>query len=184
MSESPTNDSSVGGPHGVTGMNMSTGRDMKMFYTVNGNTVVTNEFTTKLKKKGLTEVTPQEQYDFILAFCPNGTRAGDIQETLDKCPGPADGKKVILVLLHHTFNPERCEIRDVGINGRDSNMVFVEFLFYDDRLLKCPHNKREFKKVLHAVGYQPKEGPFSNWTPKKVWSKMFNPERTSEQRNY
>ncbi|CAL8316027.1 unnamed protein product [Lota lota] len=153
MSESPTNDSSVGrGPHGVTGMNMSTGRDMKKFYTINGDTVVTNEFITKIKKKGRTEVTPQEQYDFILAFCPISTRAGiDIQETLDKCP---DGKKVILVLLHHTFNPERCEIRDVGIKGRDSNIVFVDFLFYEDCLLKCPHNERELKKVLNAVGYQ------------------------------
>ncbi|CAL8238675.1 unnamed protein product [Lota lota] len=153
MSESPTNYSSEGmGPDGVTGMNMSTGRHMKKFYTINGNTVVTNEFTTELKDKGLTEVTPQEQCDFILAFCPISTRAGiDTQETLEKCP---DGKKVILVLLHHTFNPERCEIRDVGIKGRDSNILFVDFLFYEDCLLKCPHNKREFKKVLNAVGYQ------------------------------
>ena len=66
---------------------ISSGGTMRKFYTVNGDTAVTNEFTTKLKKEGKTEVS-KEKREFTLAFCRISTRPGiDIQETQDKCPG-------------------------------------------------------------------------------------------------
>ncbi|KAJ3606843.1 hypothetical protein NHX12_026362 [Muraenolepis orangiensis] len=91
---------------------------MKTFFTVNGSTGVTDAVTAKVKGKGQIEVTSSDQFDYILAFCVISTRAGiDIQETKDKCPA---GKPVILVLLHHTFDPERSVFPGPGVTFWDS----------------------------------------------------------------
>lgn len=64
------------------------GARMKKFFTVNGGTGVTNEFTTNLENKCQTEVKLPDECDYILAFCLINTRPGiDIQETKEKCPG-------------------------------------------------------------------------------------------------
>ncbi|CAL8391921.1 unnamed protein product [Arctogadus glacialis] len=135
-------------PRGVTD-NISSGGTMRKFYTVNGDTAVSNEITTKLKDEGKTEVSKEER-EFTLAFCRISTRPGiDIQETQDKCP---DGKPVILVLLHHTFDPKYCDYRGTGIKNDASTILSVDLLYYKDRLLKCRHNKRGLQQVLDVVG--------------------------------
>ncbi|XP_056436713.1 uncharacterized protein LOC130374140 isoform X3 [Gadus chalcogrammus] len=152
--------------------NISSGGTMRKFYTVNGDTAVTNEFTTKLKKEGKTEVS-KEKREFTLAFCRISTRPGiDIQETQDKCPEPADGKPVILVLLHHTFDPKYCDYRGPGIKNDASTILSVDLLYYEDRLLKCPHNKRGLKQVLDVVGRPSWKEKSCKYTilPRYIWS--------------
>ncbi|KAJ3606846.1 hypothetical protein NHX12_026365 [Muraenolepis orangiensis] len=123
---------------------------MKTFFTVNGSTGVTDAVTAKVKSKGQIEVTSSDQCDYILAFCVISTRAGiDIQETKDKCPA---GKPVILVLLHHTFDPEKSVFPGPGVTFWDSILLTVDLLFYEGRLLDCPHNEQELQKVLDVFG--------------------------------
>jgi hypothetical protein len=56
------------------------------------------------------------------------------------------------VLLHHTFDPKYCDYRGPGIKNDASTILSVDLLYYEDRLLKCPHNKRGLKQVLDVVG--------------------------------
>ncbi|KAJ3606423.1 hypothetical protein NHX12_025944, partial [Muraenolepis orangiensis] len=123
---------------------------MKTFFPVNGSTGVTDAVTAKVKVKGQIEVTSSDQCDYILAFCVISTRAGiDIQETKDKCPA---GKPVILVLLHHTFDTEKSVFPRPGVTFWDSILLTVDLLFYEGRLLDCPHNEQELQKVLDVFG--------------------------------
>ncbi|KAJ3611387.1 hypothetical protein NHX12_021403 [Muraenolepis orangiensis] len=126
-------------------------QSIQKFYSVNGTCLnADNEIVSKLKAKGQIEVKSSAQCDYILAFCPISTRPGiDIQETMAKCPGD---KPVILVVLHHTFDPEK----NISPQRMDSSHLFslnkklllLNCLFYNHKLLTCDHNCKEIHKVI------------------------------------
>ncbi|XP_030201477.1 uncharacterized protein LOC115534556 isoform X2 [Gadus morhua] len=143
----------------------SEGMRMRSFYSVNGSNGcslrICEEFKLKLKAKGQTEVMLPNQCDYLLAFCTISTRPGiDIHETMEKCPG---GKQVILVVLHHTYDHGKFvspKAKEISANI----LLSVDVMFYEGKMLECPHNEREFDKILKIVGY-----PYSTFNRLKNW---------------
>ncbi|KAL7830895.1 hypothetical protein SRHO_G00303970 [Serrasalmus rhombeus] len=94
----------------------------------------------------LCEASSEEESDVIIAFVAVATRAGtDIEAALDRIP--LTTRPVVLVVLHHTFDPYF-----VAPNSRlsvDRTDVFtVDCLFHEDQgLLRCERNDVALKAV-------------------------------------
>nr|XP_046154432.1 uncharacterized protein LOC123995119 isoform X3 [Oncorhynchus gorbuscha] len=129
----------------------------KFFTVVTGNTLGSHEELIKRlsAKRHLTEVTSLEESDVILAFCPIVSRAGtDIEAALQQIP--AD-KPVILVVLHHTFNPDYTVPDSNKLVTRGDVILTVDCLFHESKgLLKCPRNEDAIRKILDRPEIQPK----------------------------
>ncbi|KAG7314476.1 hypothetical protein KOW79_021779 [Hemibagrus wyckioides] len=85
-----------------------------------------NNFIDCLKQQvHLQEVSTEDECDFILCFCPIVLRAGtDIEAAMKKLHNIPDTKPVVLVVLHHTFNPERqSKKKNVQTKGLQKYMV-------------------------------------------------------------
>ncbi|XP_036831728.1 uncharacterized protein LOC110522258 isoform X5 [Oncorhynchus mykiss] len=136
---------------------VSIGSTMDKFFTVvTGNTLRSHEEINRcLTAKGLTEVTSLEESDVILAFCPIVSRAGtDIEAALQQIPA---GKPVILVVLHHTFNPDYTVPDSSRLVTRGDVILTVDCLFHENQgLLKCPRNEDAIRKILGRPEKQPK----------------------------
>ncbi|XP_066511188.1 uncharacterized protein [Hoplias malabaricus] len=87
--------------------------------------------------------------DVIFAFVPIVSRAGtDIEAALQKIPG---SRPVILVVLHHTFDPyftapeSRCSINR-------SEIFTVDCLYHEERgLLQCPRNDKALNDTANYL---------------------------------
>ncbi|XP_060719438.1 uncharacterized protein LOC132841192 isoform X2 [Tachysurus vachellii] len=99
---------------------------------------------------GLQMVMKLEESDFILIFCPVVTQAGtDIVEALKMLNTQAGDKPAVLVVLHHTFNPELI-VPDSSRLVNRQNTITVDCLFYEDQgLLKCHKNNEALSKVVN-----------------------------------
>uniref|UniRef100_A0A8C8M6D2 Uncharacterized protein n=1 Tax=Oncorhynchus tshawytscha TaxID=74940 RepID=A0A8C8M6D2_ONCTS len=129
----------------------------KFFTVVTGNTLGSHEelINHLAAKRHLTEVTSLEECDVILAFCPIVSRAGtDIEAALEQIPA---GKPVILVVLHHTFDPDYTEPDSSRLVTRGDVILTVDCLFHENQgLLKCPRNEEAILKILDRPEIQPK----------------------------
>ncbi|XP_036840974.1 uncharacterized protein LOC110529645 isoform X1 [Oncorhynchus mykiss] len=127
------------------------------YYTITiGKTMSShNQFMRQLGG-GFTEVLSPEQSDIIMAFCPIVSRAGtDIEVALPQIP---EGKDVILVVLHHYFNPE-CAVPDSSrLVTRSDVILTVDCLFHESKggLLNCPRNKAAVGKIRNRLNMKPK----------------------------
>ncbi|KAM9421143.1 uncharacterized protein ACWYII_021353 isoform 4-T4 [Salvelinus alpinus] len=84
-------------------------RLMRYYTITTGKTMDSHIQFMRQLEGGFTEEMSPEQSDVIMAFCPIVSRAGtDIEAALQQIPA---GKDVILVVLHHFFNPE-CTVAD------------------------------------------------------------------------
>ncbi|XP_055729496.1 uncharacterized protein LOC129817924 [Salvelinus fontinalis] len=105
---------------------------------------------------GFTEVMSPAHSDVIMAFCPIVSRAGtDIEAALQQIP---DGKPVILVVLHHFFNPE-CTVADSSrLVTRSDVILTVDCLFHESKkgLLNCPRNKAAVGNIVNLLNMKPK----------------------------
>ncbi|XP_046877597.1 uncharacterized protein LOC124468729 isoform X2 [Hypomesus transpacificus] len=132
-----------------------------VFQDVGGADVMLN---SRLTKKGLTEVHSQEQGDFNLVFCPVVSRLGtDMEALMLKIPS---GKSAILVVLHHTFDPDYI-VPDSSRHVTHSDVILtVDCLFHNAKegLLKCSQNDKAVSEILKKC--QP-ENIISPWIP--VW---------------
>ncbi|KAJ7984550.1 hypothetical protein DPEC_G00355960 [Dallia pectoralis] len=138
-----------------------------------GNTLDSDGQIIKKLPRVLTEAKSLDECDVIMAFCPIVSRAGtDIESALQKIPV---GRPVILVVLHHTFDPNSTVPDSKRLVTREDVLIIVDCLFHDSKggLLDCPRNEesvkeiknklkelRKEKKTLSEVGGQ-------NLTPKK-----------------
>ncbi|XP_078146170.1 uncharacterized protein LOC144542780 [Centroberyx gerrardi] len=109
-----------------------------------------NDFIRKLKAIGQTEEPSPPHCDYYLAFCPIVSRVGtDINEAMEKIP---DDKQMILVVMHHTMNPENF----VGDSRRHVNrpdvILTVDCVFHEGRFQDCNRNKIAFNEVERLVG--------------------------------
>ncbi|XP_058239080.1 reticulocyte-binding protein homolog 2a-like isoform X2 [Hemibagrus wyckioides] len=112
-----------------------------------------NNFIDCLKQQvHLQEVSTEDECDFILCFCPIVLRAGtDIEAAMKKLHNIPDTKPVVLVVLHHTFNPE-CVVSDSSRSVNRENMITVDCLFYEDSgLLQCQKNNEAVTKTLQYL---------------------------------
>uniref|UniRef100_A0A673VXQ3 Uncharacterized protein n=1 Tax=Salmo trutta TaxID=8032 RepID=A0A673VXQ3_SALTR len=96
---------------------------------------------------------PKES-DVILAFCPIVSRAGtDVEAALQQIPA---GKPAILVVLHHTFNPDYTVPDSSRLVTRGDVILTVDCLFHESKgLLKCPHNQEAIEKILKRLDIAP-----------------------------
>uniref|UniRef100_A0A8C2KUZ1 Uncharacterized protein n=1 Tax=Cyprinus carpio TaxID=7962 RepID=A0A8C2KUZ1_CYPCA len=85
--------------------------------------------------------------DIILVFCPIISRAGtDIENQYQK--------PTVLVVLHHTFDPEKI-IPDSRRSINRTDILTVDCLFYEDTgLLKCQKNSDAVDKVVNWLRQQ------------------------------
>nr|XP_046154422.1 uncharacterized protein LOC123995117 isoform X2 [Oncorhynchus gorbuscha] len=131
-------------------------RTATFFTILTGNTLRSHEEINHcLTAKGLTEVTSLEESDVILAFCPIVSRAGtDVEAALQKIPA---GKPVILVVLHHTFDPDYTVPNSSRLVTRGDVILTVDCLFHENQgLLECPRNEEAILKILDRTKIQPK----------------------------
>ncbi|CAB1342946.1 unnamed protein product, partial [Coregonus sp. 'balchen'] len=127
------------------------------YYTITtGNTMGSHIQFTRQLGGGFTEVISLEESDVVMAFCPIVSRAGtDIEAALQQIP---DDKHVILVVLHHFFNPE-CTVPDSSrLVTRGDIKLTVDCLFHESQggLLNCPRNKAAVGNILIQLNMKPK----------------------------
>ncbi|KAM9494523.1 uncharacterized protein Hap1MRO34_004426 isoform 1-T1 [Clarias gariepinus] len=93
----------------------------------------------------LCEVSSSDNSDVIIAFVPIASRAGtDISNAMEKIPKE---KPVVLVVLHHTFDPEHIA-PDSRLRVNNERVFVVDCLFHEDKgLLKCPRNDDAIRAV-------------------------------------
>ncbi|XP_053532900.1 uncharacterized protein LOC108259935 isoform X2 [Ictalurus punctatus] len=127
----------------------------KYFILSTGKTMNTDATIIKHLKDQipyLQEVSAVEESDFILVFCPVVSRAGtDIEAAVQKLHNISVTKHALLVVLHHTFDPE-CVVPDSSRAVKRENIVTVDCLFHEDQgLLKCPKNDQSFATVTNHI---------------------------------
>ncbi|CAI5684497.1 unnamed protein product [Oreochromis niloticus] len=97
-----------------------------------------HSFIKRLKGIGQMEVTSPEKSDYLLIFCPVNSQVGaDIAEALDTIPR---GKPVILVVMHHTSNPEQVVAESWRQVKNENVHLTVDCLVYEGKLLDCNFN--------------------------------------------
>ncbi|KAK1787521.1 hypothetical protein P4O66_016022 [Electrophorus voltai] len=115
------------------------------------------DFTAKLHEQipALMKVSRKEEFDFILVFCSVASRAGtDIEAALHELNGVSDSKPAILVVLHHTFDPD-CTVPDSSRWVSRENMITVDCLFHEDQgLLQCQRNNEALSRVTKHLECQ------------------------------
>ncbi|XP_056879589.1 uncharacterized protein LOC130520042 isoform X5 [Takifugu flavidus] len=122
----------------------------KFFVYVASETKNTHmEWVSKMKRVGHTEVNIPEDADYYLVFCPVKSRIKtDIDEALEGLP---DNKAVILVVMHHTFDPDlvivESRLQELPRNVR----LTVDSLFYQGRLLRCNRNDIAWNQIQKSL---------------------------------
>ncbi|KAG7460925.1 hypothetical protein MATL_G00204120 [Megalops atlanticus] len=156
---------------------------MKVYTILTGSTLNSHiTFKEQLAAKAsLTEAENEEECDFILAFCPISSRAGsDIDAALQKIP---DDKPAILVVMHHTYDPESI-VPESNRNLTRSDIVTVDCLFHETKgLLICQRNNTAIDIVLKELNKQQDVLPESSGpsTPenfswcKRIWNCIMMP---------
>ncbi|XP_036840980.1 uncharacterized protein LOC110529645 isoform X7 [Oncorhynchus mykiss] len=129
---------------------------MMRYYTITtGNTMDSHIQFMRQLGGGFTEVMSPEQSDVIMAFCTIVSRAGtDIEAAQQQIP---EGKDVILVVLHHYFNPD-CTVPDSSrLVTRSDVILTVDCLFHESKegLLNCPLNEEAVKEIRKKLDIHP-----------------------------
>uniref|UniRef100_A0A8C1W2C5 Ig-like domain-containing protein n=1 Tax=Cyprinus carpio TaxID=7962 RepID=A0A8C1W2C5_CYPCA len=114
--------------------------------------------------RNLRKVCTVDESDIILVFCPIISRAGtDIEAALNKLKRHTDyeqnlyQKPTVLVVLHHTFDPEKI-ILDSSRSINRTDILTVDCLFYEDTgLLECQKNSHAVDKVVNWLRQQEKK---------------------------
>ncbi|KAM9396941.1 uncharacterized protein ACWYII_032483 [Salvelinus alpinus] len=127
---------------------------MKYYTVETGNTLDSHiQFIRQVNNttRCFTEVKSPVESDVIMAFCPIVSRAGtDIEAALQQIP---TGKDVILVVLHHTFNPDYTVPDSSRLVTRSDVILTVDCLFHESQrgLLNCPHNDAAVKQIRQKL---------------------------------
>ncbi|XP_020352169.1 uncharacterized protein LOC109900774 [Oncorhynchus kisutch] len=141
-------------------------RLMKYYTITTGNTMDSHIQFMQQLGVGFTEVMSPEQSDIIVAFCPIVSRAGtDFEAAQQQIP---EGKDVILVVLHHYFNPDCTAPDSSRLVTRSDVILTVDCLFHESKggLLNCPRNKAAVGKIRNRLNMKPKtkDQMDSGWT--------------------
>ncbi|KAM8725612.1 uncharacterized protein AB9X84_002369 [Acanthopagrus schlegelii] len=108
------------------------------------------EYISRLNRIGHIEVSSSAECDYIVVFCPIASRVGtDIGEALESLPVE---KPTILVVLHHTFNPNHIVANSSRQVTNPNVCLTVDCLFYDGKLLKSTRNDIAWYEIQKALG--------------------------------
>ncbi|XP_049447016.1 uncharacterized protein si:ch211-245h14.1 isoform X5 [Epinephelus fuscoguttatus] len=117
------------------------------------------ELVGHLRNAGQVEVSVLEDSDYLLVFCPIASRVGtDISEALENMPG---GKKAILVVMHHTFNPDHVVAPSNRQVTNPKVFLTVDCLFYEGKLLQSNHTEIALHQIMKSLGVS--YSPSSSW---------------------
>ncbi|XP_071324247.1 uncharacterized protein [Trachinotus anak] len=109
------------------------------------------DFVKKFKEAGHREVDSHQECDYCLVFCPIASRVGtDVSEALDRAPA---GKPIILVVMHHTFNPDHVVAESRRLVENTNVHLTVDCLFNETRLLNCPTNETAWCNIQKCLGF-------------------------------
>ncbi|XP_036420269.1 uncharacterized protein LOC118803857 isoform X2 [Colossoma macropomum] len=144
-------DCNKGQPQSSNTAGFNFGNKPKYLTIVAGETLNSHkDFNKRLQREvsGLQEVSEKKECDVILLFCPVVSRAGtDIKAALKKLHNIPDSKPAVLVVLHHTFEPE-CTVPDSSRAVTREKTLTVDCLFYEDKgLLQCRKNDEAIEQV-------------------------------------
>uniref|UniRef100_A0AAY3ZYW5 Uncharacterized protein n=1 Tax=Denticeps clupeoides TaxID=299321 RepID=A0AAY3ZYW5_9TELE len=105
---------------------------------------IPHSFRISHRTSGGTE--SEEKCDVVLAFCLIVSRAGtDIQAALAAI-------KVILVVMHHTFDPDHVVPQSSRFIKRENILITVDCLFHEDQgLLRSQQNDAAFTQIQHGL---------------------------------
>ncbi|KAL7834438.1 hypothetical protein SRHO_G00286850 [Serrasalmus rhombeus] len=128
---------------------------LKFFAIVTGKTLNADEDFIRNLRPNLQKVSTVEECDVILVFCPVASRAGtDIEAALKKLNDKSATKPAVLVVLHHTFDPDSTVPDSSRAVTRESTFT-VDCLFYEDRgLLQCRKNDTALEKITEYFKLQ------------------------------
>ncbi|XP_068432548.1 uncharacterized protein [Clinocottus analis] len=123
----------------------------KFFVHVAGKTNDAHlEFVAKFRGDGRQQVESPGESDFLLVFCPVVSRVGtDIYVALQSI---LDNKPVILVVMHHTFDPERVIAASRRQVENPNVKLTVDCLFHEGSLLKCELNDHAWINIQRFLG--------------------------------
>ncbi|XP_066514388.1 uncharacterized protein [Hoplias malabaricus] len=134
-------------------------REMKYFMTAHGQTFTSHlTFLERLINcLRLREVNSLDESDIVISFVAIVSRAGtDIEAALQAMPQTT--QSVVLVVLHHTFDPGFITAESSLIVNRE-NVFTVDCVFHEDKgLLICQRNDEALRAVtdyLKAKGASP-----------------------------
>ncbi|XP_066510852.1 uncharacterized protein [Hoplias malabaricus] len=130
---------------------------INVYVMVSGNTLGSHKEFMKdlLRSTNLRVVKFVDDCDYIICFVPIVSRAGtDIEAALHKIPELPRARPVVLVVLHHTFDPDFVA-PDSSRSVHNSNVFTVDCLHHEDQgMLKCIRNSEALQKVKERVGAQ------------------------------
>eukprot|EP00063_Salmo_salar_P032996 XP_014007831.1 PREDICTED: uncharacterized protein LOC106575706 [Salmo salar] len=126
---------------------------MKYFTVETGNTLDSHiQFMRQFNNttRCFTEVKSPVESDVIMAFCPIVSRVGtDIEAALQQIP---TGKDVVLVVLHHTSNPDYTVPDSSRLVTRSDVILTVDCLFHESQgLLQSPQNDAAVKQIRQKL---------------------------------
>ncbi|KAF5900185.1 butyrophilin-like protein 2, partial [Clarias magur] len=130
----------------------------RFFLLLSGNALNVHETIIdhfKRQTSDLQEVVTVDECDFILVFCPVVSRAGtDIEAALQKLQSSSETKPAVLVVLHHTFDPD-CVVPDSSRAVHRQNTITVDCLFHEDMgLLQCYKNHQSLTRITELMQSQ------------------------------
>ncbi|XP_062844680.1 uncharacterized protein LOC134303258 isoform X2 [Trichomycterus rosablanca] len=131
---------------------------IKCFILLSGKTLnVDRNFIDHLQRQvpQLKMVDKVEECNFILVFCPVVSRAGtDIEAALKKLQNISETKPAVVVVLHHTFDPDYV-VPDSSRSVQREETITVDFLFHEDQgLLQCTRNTESLATITNHLKHQ------------------------------
>ncbi|XP_071375547.1 uncharacterized protein [Centroberyx affinis] len=125
---------------------------MEKFDTlVTGKTLESHKtFVRQLIQGGATEVDSPDNSDVTIVFCPI---VSSVQTNIAAALSNISGfNPVILVVMHHTFNPNYTVPNSSRVVNNSSVVLVVDCLFYESRgLFDCQRNKDAVSEVLKKL---------------------------------
>lgn len=104
------------------------------------------------KLKNVKNIKKVPECKFVLVFCPIVSRTGtDIDAKLHEIDRDFKDKSVILIVLHHTFDPERI-VSDSSKFVKRGNTLTLDVLFHEDKgLLECERKSKALKDAANWI---------------------------------
>nr|AUW56535.1 hypothetical protein [Pseudogyrinocheilus prochilus] len=110
-----------------------------------------DDFKKKMYKSGLKETSSHDGCHFFLFFCPIISRAGtDIDNALKYLDQVKAPKRIIMVVLHPTIDPEKTILDSNSAITRE-DIFAVDCLFSDNELLTCEKNTNAINKIAQDL---------------------------------
>nr|XP_055054013.1 uncharacterized protein LOC129439435 [Misgurnus anguillicaudatus] len=132
--------------------NKSNTENIKLFWELAGKTNNSHRrfIDTLINQiQDIKEVSSEDKSNTFVVFCPIVSRAGtDIEAALKIFNSTGSSKLKVLVVLHHTFDPEKT-VPDSSRCVNREDILTVDCLFYEDTgLLECQKNDVAMDKVF------------------------------------